>query len=410
MTNAATTITATYRIVTPMFCAGADQRSAELRLPSFKGALRFWWRSLMWGKVTDHNELRKQEAELFGASDQKTGQSKVRLRFADRQLGAFKPIGEIFENGRLAGAHYLGYGVMEAYASRPKGTQAGQLTRSMIEGGMFTVECRFGRFATEDLVDQVKRALILLGTVGGMGSKSRKGFGSLSVVDVKVGNDDCVIAQPPEERLKACLGETTIHDGIPSWSAWSREARVVVAKSTAKRAVELLDDVGREEVHFRSWGRNGIVLNNPSERNFPVDHSLSKGQHRSRGYPFRIVFGLPHNYGRGEAHSVQPERHDRRASPLFVHIDQTHEKEAPSAVLVFLPSQLLPRGERIKAFGDVVLVETDEVIWFPIHAFLDRIVSGGQRPATRPGYENLPQENEWWRKKTSIDAQEVNLG
>ncbi|HID77150.1 MAG TPA: type III-B CRISPR module RAMP protein Cmr1, partial [Planctomycetaceae bacterium] len=49
-----TVFEATYRIVTPMFCAGADEQRAELRLPSFKGALRFWWRSLMWGQVKDH--------------------------------------------------------------------------------------------------------------------------------------------------------------------------------------------------------------------------------------------------------------------------------------------------------------------------------------------------------------------
>ena len=37
------TIQATYRIVTPMFCGGAEQQ-AEFRLASFKGVLRFWWR------------------------------------------------------------------------------------------------------------------------------------------------------------------------------------------------------------------------------------------------------------------------------------------------------------------------------------------------------------------------------
>lgn len=31
--------------ITPMFLAGADPHSAELRVPSVKGALRFWWRA-----------------------------------------------------------------------------------------------------------------------------------------------------------------------------------------------------------------------------------------------------------------------------------------------------------------------------------------------------------------------------
>ncbi|HPU57120.1 MAG TPA: type III-B CRISPR module RAMP protein Cmr1, partial [Verrucomicrobiota bacterium] len=45
------TLTATYRIVTPMFLGGANPESqAELRISSIKGALRFWWRALMWGR------------------------------------------------------------------------------------------------------------------------------------------------------------------------------------------------------------------------------------------------------------------------------------------------------------------------------------------------------------------------
>ena len=40
----ATSIEARYKATTPMFCGGADGMGAELRLPSFKGSLRFWWR------------------------------------------------------------------------------------------------------------------------------------------------------------------------------------------------------------------------------------------------------------------------------------------------------------------------------------------------------------------------------
>lgn len=41
------TLQATYRLVTPMFLGGADQNNcAELRAPSIKGALRFWYRTI----------------------------------------------------------------------------------------------------------------------------------------------------------------------------------------------------------------------------------------------------------------------------------------------------------------------------------------------------------------------------
>ena len=32
-------------VVTPMFLGGANVNDAELRIPSIKGMLRFWWRA-----------------------------------------------------------------------------------------------------------------------------------------------------------------------------------------------------------------------------------------------------------------------------------------------------------------------------------------------------------------------------
>ena len=44
-------IEADYNIVTPMFIGGGDKQEApEIRPPSVKGALRFWWRALQWGE------------------------------------------------------------------------------------------------------------------------------------------------------------------------------------------------------------------------------------------------------------------------------------------------------------------------------------------------------------------------
>ncbi|OPX29474.1 MAG: type III-B CRISPR module RAMP protein Cmr1 [Candidatus Omnitrophica bacterium 4484_171] len=40
------TITFECETITPMFLAGADGRTPELRPPSIKGAMRFWWRAM----------------------------------------------------------------------------------------------------------------------------------------------------------------------------------------------------------------------------------------------------------------------------------------------------------------------------------------------------------------------------
>lgn len=407
-------ITATYRIVTPMFCAGADQNSAELRLPSFKGALRFWWRTLMWGKVTDHSELRNREAELFGASDSKVGRSKLSLRITERRLldavEVSHQVKHIFEDGRLLGAHYLGYGVMEA-SNSPKGTNAGQLKRGMTPGGKFTVKCRLAPLATQQQIDQIRRAMVLLGTVGGLGSKSRKGFGSLTITQLLLDGDETELSSDAAERLRSAV--VGFPETLPAWTAWSRDVRIVIARSdNVMRSVELLDQVGREEVLFRSYGSNNRgklsehrTLGMPSEQNFKFDHDLSK-QPRQGQYPHRVAFGLPHNYQNG---GVNPSGHDRRASPLFIHIDQSSEAEAPVALLAFLPSEFLEAGEPLNAFGNTANLTQYDELWYPVHAFLDRLVNNEGKPKSRPGYEHFPNGCTWWEKKTSLSAKEVKL-
>ena len=295
MSSNFTTLEASYRIVTPMFCAGADQQKAELRLASFKGALRFWWRSMMGGKVNDVAGLHQKEAEIFGSSDQKIGQSKVRMRLIND--AAAKPETSASWT-REKGIQYLGYGVMNF---------RGVLTRPMIPGGTFTVQLRLAPNLSDEQREQVQNALILLGSIGGMGSKSRKGFGSLTLTELKKNDQAVELSADPIERIKSSVG--TLESNQPDWTAWSKGSRIVraVRAEGGRQAVDLLDKIGREQVHFRSWGRKGDrdsehkVLGNPSEKNFEDDHDLSKPGLRSKvsiNHPQRIAFGLPHNYGK----------------------------------------------------------------------------------------------------------------
>ncbi|WP_124398070.1 type III-B CRISPR module RAMP protein Cmr1 [Thermaurantimonas aggregans] len=58
------TITFTCETITPMFLSGADQRVPELRPPSIKGALRFWWRAMN-GHLS-LEELKQKKARFLG--------------------------------------------------------------------------------------------------------------------------------------------------------------------------------------------------------------------------------------------------------------------------------------------------------------------------------------------------------
>ncbi len=402
-------IEATYRVVTPLFCAGADNARPELRLPSFKGVLRFWWRALAWPRCAgDLKEIQCREARLFGSAD--GGQSRVLMRLApmdeepqSRNKGATLTVAANGGGAVGDGARYLGYGVMEAFGSKGRGTSAGQLTRGCLYAPFeFTVQLRC-RDLCEAEVALLCDALIALGTLGGMGAKSRKGYGSLTLQSLLLDGKKCWSAPESVDDLQAVIGHLRCDhetDEPSEYTAFSSATRHILLSGDAGKPLQLLDRVGRELVRYRSWGRNGNILGNiESERNFKDDHDLMKdgqptkhqhrnasGPSRAKGasragappYPRRIAFGLPHNYGKQRSQMVEPQDFDRRASPLFIHIHECGR--TPVAVLSFLPGRFLPqRKSRISVGGKKVNTKPEKELYRPIHDFLDRLLDEARR-------------------------------
>ena len=376
-----TEIEATYRVVTPLFCAGADHRRAEIRLPSFKGVLRFWWRALAWSRL--HGDLKKiqqEEDTLFGSAD--AGQSSVLMHLAlasDSQMVSKDTVLTVSETNRQVvgdGVRYLGYGVMEAFDGRI--TKAGRLSRACLNAPFeFTVQMR-GRDLTNQQMDSLNDSLIALGILGGMGSKNRKGYGSLAIRSLHVNGEE--LRSVPHsindlcDAIKAFQSKNN-GEAFPAFTALSGKARHILLLSNNKEPLELLNLVGRELVRYRSWGRNGkIFRGEESEKNFRDDHDLMKRRGQNR-HPRRIAFGLPHNYGKKQ---VKPNIGDRRSSPLFIHIHECGGK--PVAVLSFLPAQFLPKGKSdISVDNNIVPLTKETMLFQPIDEFLDRLLDRNKR-------------------------------
>ena len=382
-----TEIEATYRVVTPMFCGGAEpDKRAELRPSSFKGVLRFWWRALAWSRLGgDLGQIKQQEDALFGSAD--GGQSSVSMRLVPGSKRESVAAGEVLTVSQSGGgpigegARYLGFGVMEAFGSRRKGTKAGELTRPCLRSPFeFTVRMlvRDGERNERNHSNQsasLEDALVCLGTHGGMGAKSRKGYGSLVIRSLRVDGEQRW--RPPQTISEFGDSLTDLrrnHDAAeqPEYTALFAQTRQVLVPSDKNESMELLDLVGRELMRYRSWGRNGQVFGHDSEKKFQDDHDLMKGGYRNR-HPRRIAFGLPHNYGSGRDKQVRPWEFDRRASPLFIHIHECGD--TPVAVLSFLPARFLPEDHSDISVGGSPVRQTPEPELFqPIHEFLNRLL------------------------------------
>jgi len=379
-------IEAGYKVATPLFCAGTDPRNqAEIRLPSFKGALRFWWRALAWSSYGgDLGHVRQREAELFGSAE--TGQSKVSMRLEPHDKPRMMKSDEILKSGDQVvgqGARYLGYGVMEAFGSKNTGKQAGQITRGCLESPLeFTMQMRLRE--CEEQLPSLKNALICLGALGGMGAKSRKGYGSLVLQRLEVNGEGCWIPPKSPEELESALEPVLanrIDTDYPPYTAFSaRSKHLLVTGSDSDSMMRLLNHLGCELVRYRSWGCNGKILGQiPSEKNFKQDHDLMEKPRRKK-HPERIAFGLPHNYGGGTKQQVEPAGKDldRRASPLFIHIHECGT--TPVGVVSFLPALFLPNKSKIRVGMDDVPQHPEDKLYEPIQRFLDRLLANPKEP------------------------------
>jgi len=316
------TIEATYRITTPMFCSGADQTRAELRLPSFKGVLRFWWRAMSFGRLgASLAELARAESALFGSAH--GGQSRVLLRLDAPQLGG-GALGEQphFRPGTWEG--YVGYGLTDAKA-RPR--------RQFVRPGTtFTVRVIGPRLDADDWA-RLRTAMILLGMFGGMGGRSRKGWGSLTVQRLNDGGEVWAVPSSRErvrEAVRQLLPKHPAQPALPPFTAFGPSVRIAVGPEhqSADHAHKWLAERYREAV-----------------RPEPETSGSSKSE--------REQFGLP-RAGAGRNALM------RRASPVFLHV---HQAEAGNAIPVasFLPARFLewqaePIGgwHRVQALLDAV--------------------------------------------------------
>ncbi len=358
-------LNARFRIVTPCFL-GPDERRAELRLASLKGALRFWWRSLApWGPDPGAMErMREREEALFGSP--RRGQGRILLALQEMRPPGSMRKGEILKDRRPAGpgTRYLGYGLMKT-----EGKDAGRLRRPCLKAPCEFV-LRLAAFDREAL-REVLPALQILGLLGGLGARSRKGYGSLNLEelagDLKTGWRPLRDVDDYQRRLARILDPAALgREEEPPFTAFSGRSRIDLALRDRRSALEVIEGYGREMVRYRSWGRKGRILERENaERLFPEDHDWSKGRWTPRGFhPRRAVFGLPHAY---RDRSVRPQRHLRRASPLFFHVHRIQGRHMGLACL--LPSAFLPPGEGLRAGERNVPCRPE---WKILAGFLDR--------------------------------------
>lgn len=182
------------KTVTPILGGGAVTRELNevdfVRVSGIRGQLRFWWRALYAGRYATPADLLVAESALWGkAADENGGRSRVILNVQDVRLS------EVDRDDPTDDESYALWP-----SRRTRGENAQPTVPRRRPGLSFTLRV-LGPAGHEADVLSSLRAWILFGGIGG---RTRRGAGSLTVTDE---TDRWLPADPTEGAIRKLLGE-----------------------------------------------------------------------------------------------------------------------------------------------------------------------------------------------------------
>ncbi len=201
----------TFEVVSPLFIGGADPRGGDpevegLRVPSLRGALRYWFRALL--AAPDRCVLAEEEAKQFGSAE-RPSPLVVRVE----PLGAVRPVSwddvrrmvrASASRGapRAGGWSVSGIGYLGDVALRSiRSTRARE---AIPPGSRYRVLLVWRRRTGPERqeAERLAATLWLLSRFGALGTRARRGFGAIQVVEVK----DIGFLAPSLDSLKLPIG------------------------------------------------------------------------------------------------------------------------------------------------------------------------------------------------------------
>ena len=199
-------------LVSPAFLAGARQEEADcdLRPATLRGLLRWWWRTMHAGHL-NLEDLARMEAAIWGdtrrgsavsLSIRESGGNSGAVRYDKKKIKQRHLQRSLEKQKVTQGLFYVSYGMDEKGEDRrwyrpPDDQWRLTLTARPTSWSHDGYQDGPGiKISADAVMRQAEAALWLLARYGGVGSKSRKGFGSFADVAVEdvSSPDDCILA------------------------------------------------------------------------------------------------------------------------------------------------------------------------------------------------------------------------
>lgn len=351
--------------VTPCFLGGADG-NAEIRTAPFKNLLRRWWR-IANGNLSPE-ELWKQESRLFGSTEKDPdiveenkrlprdkrkpetfGKSKVELKIVDKTRCN---IVDIRENPRIrfpdetihhpeADQPIMGF---ETYLGMGPIFGREYKKKYIRENSTVTFSLKIPN--DKNVIFYIIKTLTLIDLFGGVGSRSRNGWGSVLIKEVSINN-----------RNAALLSKGRVYEDLKDW----RQA--------------FANDEIKEYPFYLGKDRNGILCWESIEdfshwsdamyfladayMHLKTHFTLSEENKRNNRLDKRHLLGYPITH-----HNVALNDWERLPSQLLLKVIKITSRKY-KAQIFHLPSAIPLTWDKDSAGSSQL------GIWQEVHAFLD---------------------------------------
>ncbi len=362
------------RTVTPALIGSARSERAEWNGKAIRGQLRWWFRAVAGGAMHgDAARVRTLEREVFGGVDDGgpgDNANSSALRIMVHAAGALladakryppgralderglaelwgNPSDEVHRRLRLdVGSSnpigYLGYGPIEY----DKNARRVVWKRGWIAPDHpLTLVLQWNSQVPVVARSLFDRALWCWVNLGGIGARSRRGFGSLAAVDGEIGGDEEAFTRGLEKNVGADR-ESLAKGTSAEWSHFTAGSHVYRSKAVYGDWSEAMKVAGAWLIAFRRrYGR-------ADDERTPVrnrDYQWLKAPAPPAGVPDRAGFGLPLLFGK-TATAAWGKKEGRRASPLLIHIGMFGPRKY-SVIFTYMPARLVPDGEKIEFRG-----------------------------------------------------------
>lgn len=374
-------IEVTLETVTPLYMGGADpdQQPPELRTPSIRGAMRYWLRAFLGAHLGDHPEqVWKAESLVFGDTE---STSSVNLRITPVNVPQAQQINFSLDSGK---------GYLLWTTTR---TQRSALPAKTTRFRVIVASRPFQGDRSGLVLNQALASLWLLANLGGLGTRSRRGLGSVRITEANNWPDEL---PPPIPATGVNLTEflrrgvdqlhATVIPGILSSISsptsfdilHSNTCAILVGQVGQKNWEMAIENIGNTLRDFRSYR--------------PPDHDgvldvIKKGAPPNTVR--RAAFGLPMQFYFRQYHEDMAKNHPDWAKD---------KKRARSATRKLATADVVPGARDIDRRASPLqfkVASVSEVELVPVVTFFNARFLPGNNPLVRinPRDRNASSQN-----------------